>query len=100
MSMPASAMARRWRAFDWDVHEVDGHAIEEITRTIQGLDMTSGPPHAVIARTVFGKGVSFMESQIRWHYLPMSDGEYRQALAEVCRGDTFGPFCDLVYRCK
>ena len=43
----------------------------------------SASPHLVIAHTVFGKGVSYMESQIKWHYWPMSDEEYAQALAEV-----------------
>jgi transketolase len=76
-------MAERWRAFGWDVHEVDGHDMEMLTRTIEGLSTSSGPPHVLIARTVFGKGVSFMESRIKWHYWPMSDAEYAQALAEV-----------------
>lgn len=78
-----SPMHDRWRAFGWDVHEVDGHDIEDIVATFAGLDTVSGPPHVLIARTTFGKGVSFMESQIKWHYLPMSDAEYQQALAEI-----------------
>lgn len=76
-------MAERWRAFDWDVHEVDGHNVMEITKTIVGLDTTSGSPHVLIAHTVFGKGVSYMEGQIKWHYWPMSDEEYQQALDEI-----------------
>ena len=76
-------MARRWGAFDWDVHEVDGHNPGEISETIAGLDVTSGPPHVLIAHTVFGKGVSYMEGQIKWHYWPMSDEDYRQALKEI-----------------
>ncbi len=43
----------------------------------------AGRPHVLIARTVFGKGVSYMESQIKWHYWPMSDEEFRRALAEI-----------------
>ncbi len=76
-------MAEKWRAFGWDVHEVDGHNIEEITETIARLETCAGPPHALIAHTVFGKGVSYMESKIKWHYLPMSDEEYQQALSEI-----------------
>ena len=76
-------MDERWRAFGWDVHVVDGHDVAAMARTIQTLNNAEGAPHVVIARTVFGRGVSFMESQIKWHYLPMSDGEYRQALDEV-----------------
>jgi len=78
-----SPMAERWRAFGWDVHEVDGHDAAQMTDAISGLDTTSGPPHVLIARTTFGKGVSYMESQIKWHYWPMSDEEYEQALAEI-----------------
>lgn len=72
-----------WRTFGWDVHSLDGHDIPGIVNTIAALDTHTGPPHVLIAHTTFGKGVSFMENQIRWHYLPMSDAEYRQALAEV-----------------
>ncbi|HEX9002039.1 MAG TPA: transketolase, partial [Blastocatellia bacterium] len=73
----------RWRAFGWDVHEIDGHDETEIAETISRLSTTSGPPHVLIARTTFGKGVSYMENQIKWHYWPMSDQEYQQALSEI-----------------
>ena len=76
-------LAERWRAFGWDAHDVDGHDPAGIAATIRELDHKSGPPHVLVARTVFGNGVSFMESRIRWHYMPMSDEEYESALAEV-----------------
>jgi transketolase len=76
-------LAARWRAFGWDVHEVDGHDVEGLRATIAGLDPVGGPPHLIIARTIFGKGVSYMQGQIKWHYWPMSDEEYQQALREV-----------------
>lgn len=79
-----SPMAERWRAFGWDVHEVDGHDVGQLTRTVAGLDTApGGPPHVLVASTTFGKGVSFMENKIKWHYWPMSDEEYRQALGEI-----------------
>jgi len=81
-----SPMAARWRAFGWDVHEVDGHDVAGMQRTIADLDATAGPPHVLVARTTFGKGVSYMERQIKWHYWPMSEDEYRQAMAEVEAG--------------
>lgn len=80
-----SPMGDRWRAFGWDVHEVDGHDAGALTGTLQRLDTVSGAPHVMLCRTVFGKGVSFMERQIKWHYWPMSDDEYRQALSELDR---------------
>ena len=77
-------MADRWRAFGWNAHEVDGHDAAGLRRVLAGLDTTRpGPPHVALARTVSGKGVSYMERQVKWHYWPMSDDEYRQALGEL-----------------
>ena len=76
-------MLERWRAFGWDAQEVDGHDHSAITKTIEGFSSDQERPHVLIARTVFGKGVSFMESQIKWHYWPMSDEEYAQACVEI-----------------
>jgi transketolase len=78
-----SPMAERWRVFGWDVHEINGHDATEIAETITGLDVVAGAPHVLIAKTVFGKGVSYMENKIKWHYSPMSDEEYRQAIREI-----------------
>jgi len=76
-------LAERWGAFGWDAHEVDGHNVAALQATVGRLSSTAGPPHVLIARTTFGRGVSYMEGQIKWHYWPMSDAEYRQALKEV-----------------
>jgi transketolase len=82
-------MAGRWRAFGWDVHEVDGHDPGAIAATISRLD--GDRPHVLIADTTFGKGVSYMESQIKWHYWPMSDDEYEQALSDLAAARSAGP---------
>ena len=79
-------LADRWRAFGWDTVEADGHDTSELAGIIKGLNKISGPPHAIIAHTTFGKGVSFMEGRVEWHYLPMSDDQYRQALSEIGEG--------------
>jgi transketolase len=81
--LDTSPLAERWRAFNWDVHSVDGHNTEEISSTVEQLNFSSGQPHVLIANTTFGKGVSFMESQIKWHYSPLSDDEYEQARKEL-----------------
>jgi transketolase len=78
-----SPMAERWRAFGWDVHEVGGHNPAALTEAVAKLDTKNGLPHVFIARTTFGKGVSYMENKIKWHYWPMSDSEYKQALQEI-----------------
>jgi transketolase len=75
-------MGGRWRTFGWDVKEIDGHDVENIVATIGKMDTKKGAPHLLIAKTTFGKGVSFMENKIKWHYWPMSEDEYRQALSE------------------
>lgn len=75
-----------WQAFKWDVHEVDGHDVSAMAKTIDSLDTRAGRPHVLIARTIFGKGVSYMQSLIKWHYLPMSEDQYVQAVAEVEAG--------------
>lgn len=78
-------MAVKWRAFGWDVHEVDGHDVRGMVREIGSLDTQDGAPHVLIAHTVFGHGVSFMESQLKWHYLPMSDADFARAMTEIKR---------------
>lgn len=76
-------LSARWRAFGWDVLEVDGHDVAGLQKTIESLLSGAEAPHVLIARTVFGHGVSFMESQIKWHYLPMSEAEYEAALKSI-----------------
>jgi transketolase len=70
----------RWKLFGWDVQEVDGHDLDQLTNALQ---REGERPKAIVARTVFGKGVSYMEGQIAWNYLPMTEVQYRQALQEV-----------------
>ena len=76
-------MDRRWDAFGWDARVVDGHDVAALLQAFDDLDPVTGPPHVLVARTTFGRGVSFMENQIRWHYFPMSDEEYERAVDEV-----------------
>jgi transketolase len=73
----------RLRAFGWATEEVDGNDAQALAATLDNLDTSGDKPHAVIARTTFGKGVSFMESQVHWHYWPLSDELYGQAIAEL-----------------
>jgi transketolase len=78
-----SGMAERWRSFGWDAREVDGHNVAALREALEAQSLQPSAPRVVIARTVFGKGVSFMQNQIKWHYLPMSDEEYAQALQDI-----------------
>ena len=74
-------LARRWQLFGWEALSVDGHDRAALAETLTTL--AGGRPHVVIAHTTFGKGVSFMEGKIKWHYSPLSDAEFAQAIAEV-----------------
>ena len=58
----------KWRAFGWDTHEIDGHDIEDIFSALANFPSASDKPTAIIAHTVKGKGVSFMEDDNNWHY--------------------------------
>jgi transketolase len=81
--MDLAPMDQRWVSFGWDVDEVDGHDVPAIVKTIESGEAERSKPHLVIANTVFGNGISFMQNQLQWHYLPMSDQQYEQALTEV-----------------
>jgi transketolase len=72
----------RWSSFGWEALEVDGHDHDAVRAALE-RPSADGRPRAVIARTEFGHGVSFMTSRIEWHYLPLDDEQYRLALAEV-----------------
>ena len=94
-----SPLAERWRAVGWDAQEVDGHDVDAIVENCKlqtaNCKLEShaaicnlkpeicNSPRVLIANTVFGKGVSFMERQVKWHYWPMSDDEFRQAVREI-----------------
>ena len=78
-----SNMAERWKAFGWDAHDVDGHEVPQLVRVAEGFDYSVGQPHVLVAHTTFGKGVSFMRSQIKWHYMPLTESEFQSAIEEV-----------------
>lgn len=78
-----SPVSTKFRSFGWDAFDVDGHDIPQMLDVINVLDFEEGRPHVLVAHTTFGKGVSFMENQIAWHYLPLNDEQYKEAIAEV-----------------
>jgi transketolase len=78
-----SPMSDKWKAFYWNAYDVDGNNVDEIVNVINSIDTMSGQPHVIVAHTIFGKGVSFMEKQIKWHYFPMTDEEYSLAIQEI-----------------
>ncbi len=77
-------LGAKFAAFGWDVVEVDGHDVGSLVETLSALKAAGGDkPHAVIARTVKGKGVSFMEDQAGWHGKAPNAEQLKTALAEL-----------------
>ena len=76
------SLEEKLRAFGVPARTIDGHDLGAIA---EALSSPEGCPRAVIARTKKGRGVSFMEGKLEWHYLPMTEAQYRQALEEIGR---------------
>lgn len=78
-----SPLSHKFAAFGWSVQELDGHNVQEIYKALRKIPFRKGKPSVVIARTIKGKGVSFMENNPAWHYKAPSEEDYRLALAEL-----------------
>jgi transketolase len=70
-------------AFGWSVRTVDGHDITALTDVLRAIPFEAGKPSMIIAKTIKGKGVSFIENDHRWHHKVPSDEQYRQAQQEL-----------------
>lgn len=77
-------MAKKWESFGWDVKEVDGHDLNALDTQLTSFSQKKGEkPSVLIANTVKGKGVSFMEDKIKWHYKSPNEEEYKMAISEL-----------------
>ena len=83
--MPIEPLADKWRAFGWNVVEIDGHRMEEVVPALEGAKRFKGQPTIIIAHTVKGKGVSFMENVAEWHGKAPCKEEAEKALEEIRR---------------
>ncbi|MGO9411201.1 MAG: transketolase [Spirochaetia bacterium] len=81
--MRIASLSERWSSFGWKIHEVDGNDILALTRLFDRLPDDPEKPHLVIAHTVKGKGVSFMENNAAWHHRVPTPEEYAKAQAEL-----------------
>lgn len=80
--MPAYPIDEKFEAFGWNVIVIDGHDFEQIADALEKAKSTKGKPTAIVAKTVKGKGVSFMENQVGWHGKAPSQEEHDKAVAE------------------
>lgn len=81
--IPLEPFADKIRAMRWNVLEVDGHDIDSLHKALSSLDASLDLPTCVIAHTVKGKGVSFMEDSLAWHYKCPNDAQVKSALDEI-----------------
>jgi len=81
--MPLEPLAQKWTAFNWNVLEIDGHEIIQILAALNQDREDLEKPTVIIAHTVKGKGVSFMENQATWHGRAPTDVEYALAMSEL-----------------
>jgi len=81
--MPLEPLADKWRAFNWHVIEVDGHNMRHVIDALEEAKTVFEKPTVILAHTVPGKGVSFMEHKYEWHGKPPSAEEAERALAEL-----------------
>ncbi len=81
--MDLDPFADKLKAFGWSVQEIDGHDFEQIQTAFSRLPFETGKPSCVIAHTVKGKGVSFMEHKLLWHYRSPAGTELDDAVAEL-----------------
>ncbi|MDH7482084.1 MAG: transketolase [Armatimonadota bacterium] len=85
--MDVNPLPDKWRAFGWNVVEIDGHDFTQILDALSPDTRVDGKPTMIIARTIKGKGVSFMENVCDWHGKAPNEEQVRQALAELEAGD-------------
>lgn len=73
----------RIKSFNWHIEEINGNDIEEILQVLEKIDSITDKPKFIIANTIKGKGVSFMENNPKWHSGGLNDEQYRKAIEEL-----------------
>lgn len=81
--MNIEPLVEKWRSFNWFVDEINGHHMGEIITSVKRATNNKGRPTVIIAHTIKGKGVSFMENRVEWHYRAPTLKEAKQALKEL-----------------
>lgn len=81
--MPLEPLADKWRAFNWHVLEIDGHNMRQIIDALEEAKAIYEKPTVILAHTIPGKGVGFMERQYEWHGKPPNQEEAKRALADL-----------------
>ncbi len=78
-------LAQKWKSFGWQVKEINGHNFKELEKTLLRMPFKKDSPNIIIAHTIKGKGVSFMEDKLEWHYKSPTKEQYDLALKELTK---------------
>jgi len=81
--MGIAPLGDKWRAFGWEVREIDGHDMAQVVDALDSVPFHAERPSALIAHTVKGKGVSFAENTYVWHSNNVDESIYARAIAEL-----------------
>jgi transketolase len=81
--MALDPLAQKWQSFGWIAREIDGHDYASLFESMEDACAANGGPTAIVARTIKGRGVSFMEDDNNWHYRIPNDDELQAALVEL-----------------
>ena len=81
-------LATKWKSFGWNALEVDGHNLSELAQALDNAGTLRGKPTVIIAHTIKGKGISFMEGQAKWHGKAPNKEQLAAALAELGAGES------------
>jgi transketolase len=86
-TMSIEPLADKWRAFNWQVHECDGHSLEELAETFAAVPPAGERPHMIIAHTVKGKGVKYMEESRLWHLGHLAGADAEATIEEILHNE-------------
>lgn len=84
--MPLDPLAPKWEAFGWRTYEIDGNDLQQVVSAVEAAKRLKGKPTMIIARTIKGKGVPFMENEASWHGTPPNQEQFECALKELTLG--------------
>ena len=81
--MALEPLAEKWQAFGWACRTIDGHNISVLLEAFEDIPWETGKPNVIIASTIKGKGIPFMEDDPLWHYGSLSEAQYKEAVAAI-----------------
>jgi len=81
--VPLGDLVRKFEAFGWSAKTIDGHNFEAIKKALDQFSFVSEKPSVIIANTIKGKGVNFMENRLEWHYKSPNKDEFKKAMKDL-----------------